>query len=215
MAICIVLTFENSRVIGFAIGRNYYTLRLRLASTDAGLTSGVVVIWLEVQLAYALAASTLSASKSFTASFSSGFGLGFARGKGEDAYGLSNMSGKFPNASKDEKSRNDSGLESGIGLSGPRHLSLDFGGKHHMDYGGSSIMPIPPPSAITYGDLKLRPETGVKHSTHVSAERDLGPWPDTSSNESQKSADDMFIVRETAYEVQHDRAPTRGWTAYG
>ena len=68
-------------VIGLSLGRNAYTLRLRHASSDAGLDSAIVTIWLEVQLAYALAASTLSALKAFTESFETGFGLGFTRGK--------------------------------------------------------------------------------------------------------------------------------------
>ncbi|KAM0705577.1 hypothetical protein Q7P35_006936 [Cladosporium inversicolor] len=81
-------------VIGLSLGRNAYTLRLRHASSDAGLDSAIVTIWLEVQLAYALAASTLSALKAFTESFETGFGLGFTRGKSENgSYALSDMSG--------------------------------------------------------------------------------------------------------------------------
>lgn len=81
-------------VIGLSLGRNAYTLRLRHASSDAGLDSAIVTIWLEVQLAYALAASTLSALKAFTESFETGFGLGFTRGKSENgSYALSGMSG--------------------------------------------------------------------------------------------------------------------------
>ncbi|WPG98161.1 Hypothetical protein R9X50_00094700 [Acrodontium crateriforme] len=74
--------------LGFAIVRNYCTLDLRLPSAEEGLDSTLVVIWLEIQLTYALAASTVSALKSFTSNFNSRFGLAFTRGKGEGTYDL-------------------------------------------------------------------------------------------------------------------------------
>jgi len=100
----IVAFYLRVPVLGFAIGRNYYTLQLRLPQTDAGLGSALVVIMLEVELAYALAASTLSALKAFTESFNSGFGLGFTRGK-TDSYDLSDISGVSGQSSKTEKSK--------------------------------------------------------------------------------------------------------------
>lgn len=198
-----------SRVIGLSIGRNYYTLQLRLPQTDAGLTSGLVVIWLEVQLAYALAASTLSSSKSFTESFNSGFGLSFARGKGDESYGMSDVSGRTPNTSKDSKSRNDSALESATGTSQVRHPDTETSVKGYTEvvelpaqgYQQNSQKEVP---------LKLRPDTGIKSVTHVSSEPDLGPWQENSSPDSEASTDDMVIHRETGYDVQHDRAPMLG-----
>ena len=185
-----------------------------MSSTDAGLVSGVVVIWLEIQLAYALAASTLSASKAFTESFNSGFGLGFARGKGEDSYGLSDFSGagKTPGSSKDEKSRNDSALESGAAASKvevlpPELLGRQYIDKQHIETIDSSINSNAQQSSTTNEHLKLRPDTGFKTFTQVSAERDLGPWRENSSNYSEGSTDEGVIVRETGYEIQHDRAP--------
>jgi hypothetical protein len=80
-------------VIALSLGRNAYTLRLHHQASDAGLDSTIVTIWLEVQLTYALAASTLSAPKAFTESFHSGFGLGFTRAKSENgSCALSHMS---------------------------------------------------------------------------------------------------------------------------
>jgi hypothetical protein len=92
-AILLIAFYLRLPVIALSLGRNVYTLRLRHQTSDAGLDSAIVTIWLEVQLAYALAASTLSALKAFTESFNSGFGLGFARGKSENSsYALSHMS---------------------------------------------------------------------------------------------------------------------------
>ena len=89
-AILLVAFYLRLPVIALSIGRNAYTLRLRQETSDAGLDSAIVTIWLEAQLAYALAASTLSALKHFTESFNSGFGLGFTRGKSESgSYALS------------------------------------------------------------------------------------------------------------------------------
>lgn len=93
-AVLLVAFYLRIPVIGLSLGRNAYTLRLSHTSSDAGLDSAIVTIWLEVQLAYALAASTLSALKAFTESFETGFGLGFTRGKSENgSYALSSMSG--------------------------------------------------------------------------------------------------------------------------
>ena len=93
-SVLLVAFYLRLPVIGLSLGRNAYTLRLRHAFSDAGLDSAIVTIWLEVQLAYALAVSTLSALKAFTESFETGFGLGFTRGKSEGgSYALSGMSG--------------------------------------------------------------------------------------------------------------------------
>jgi hypothetical protein len=62
--------------------------QLQQPGTDIGLQSALVAIWMDVELAFALAASTMSASKSFTENFNVGFGLGFTRGKSEQTQGL-------------------------------------------------------------------------------------------------------------------------------
>ena len=93
-AILIVAFYLRLPVIGLSLGRNTSALRLHSATSDPGLDSAIVAIWLEVQLTYALAASTLSALKAFTESFNSSFGLAFTRGKSESgSYALSRMSG--------------------------------------------------------------------------------------------------------------------------
>lgn len=53
---CQALTVTyNHSILGLAIGRNHYTRQLRRPQTDAGLGSALVVIWLEIELAYAIA----------------------------------------------------------------------------------------------------------------------------------------------------------------
>lgn len=199
------------RVIGLSIVRNYYTLQLRLPSTDVGLTSALVIIMLECQLAYALASSTLSASKAFTESFNSGFGLGFARNAGEDSYGLSDVSRKS-GISKDEKSRGDSTVDSSSSAPRPpprpRRTSED------------RIDALVTNSVLSDSPLKLRPDNEGKTVTSVSAQPvyesnsgnggEHGPWSNesaSSSNYSSNNHDDMNIHAETSVEVHCDDAP--------
>jgi hypothetical protein len=170
-----------------------------------------VVIWLEVELAYALAAGTLSASKAFTESFNSSFGLGFARGKDDETYGLSDISGKTPDTSKDEKSRNDSALESGTEASRPPSFPPSAPTKTELDFSDPMVTPVPPSgsrgSLHVSEHLKLRPDVETNSYTYVSAEAGFEHSRDHSCNASDNSGNDMVIVRETGYEIQHDRAP--------
>ncbi|KAK6394989.1 hypothetical protein LTR65_001178 [Meristemomyces frigidus] len=193
-------------VLGFAIARNYYTTQLRLPPTDPGLGSALVVIFLEVELAYALAASTLSALKAFTESFNSGFGLGFTRGKGDGSYGMSNVSGISGHSSK---SKDRSGLGDSAGASRMGSIGLATPAKD-IPIVVSPITPVA--ETIEPQALRLRPERGLMTFTHVSAEPVYGdhePWREHSSAGSENSigGDDMVIMRETGYEIQHDRAP--------
>lgn len=196
----------SNSVIGLSIARNYFTLQLRLPSTDIGLASGIAVLFLECQLAYALASSTLSASKSFTESFNSGFGLGFTRNAGEASYGLSDVSGKS-GTSKDEKSRGHSTVDStnSAARAPPRPRRPSDG---RID----TLMASEPPGTAP---LKLRPENEGKTFTSVSAQPvysgagDHGPWSNESASSSNYSStnDDMTIHAETSVEVHCDAAP--------
>lgn len=203
-ALIILAFYLRLPVLGFAIGRNYYTLQLRLPQSDAGLNSALVVIWLEVELAYALAASTLSALKAFTESFNSGFGLGFTRGKGDTSYGLSDVSGS-QQSSKTEKSKGTSNtLESGGELS-------RVGSPAPIAAPARALLSPKLPNAEHCEELRLRPEPQMRTLTHVSSQplsrsgADEPAWRESSRSDS--SDDDMVIMRETGYEVQHDRAP--------
>lgn len=201
-AMIIIAFYLRLPVLGFTIARNYYTMRLRLSHTDPGLGSALVVIWLEVELAYALAASTLSALKAFTESFNSGFGLGFTRGKGEDSYGMSGVSGSSGQSSK---SKDASALGSSVGASRMGSVGPATPSKNDIEV-------VVSPVAHSAESLRLRPETELKSITRVSAEPRYGehaPWRDNSSSDSEHSivGEDMVIMRETVYEIQHDRAP--------
>jgi hypothetical protein len=118
-AILLIAFYLRLPVVALSLGRNVYTLRLRHQTSDAGLDPAIVTIWLEVQLTYALAASTLSALKAFTESFNSGFGLGFARGKSENSsYALSSHmsrsnteTGGTSIASRSKPDRHNKGLD--------------------------------------------------------------------------------------------------------
>lgn len=169
---------------------------------------------LECQLAYALASSTLSASKAFTEGFNSGFGLGFTRNAGEDSYGLSDVSGKS-GASKDEKSRGDSTVDSSNSAAQspprPKRTSDD-----RIDALLTNTLTPDSP-------LKLRPDNEGKTVTSVSAHPayasnsghgghggEHGPWSNESASSSSNyssNGEDMNIHAETSVEVSTDDAP--------
>ncbi|KAK5131889.1 hypothetical protein LTR08_000477 [Meristemomyces frigidus] len=210
-AMIIIAFYLRLPVLGFAIARNYYTMQLSLPNTDPGMTGALVVIWLEVELAYALAASTLSALKAFTESFNSGFGLGFTRGKGEGSYGMSDVTGSSGQSSKlkDSSALERSADASRMGSIAPTPAYLAKGEQFEV-----RVSPLTPAVEVNeeHPALKLRPGTEPMNFTCVSADPTYGghePWRDHASarSESSTGAEDMVIVRETGYEVQHDTAP--------
>lgn len=193
-----------NRTLGFSLARNSYTLHLRQRSSDAGLDGALVSIWLEIELAYALAASTLSALKAFMESFDSGFGLGFTRGKGDDSYGMSNVSGSSGGqSSKTDETKSISPTSGGVhGCIVPALRSEKDSQVH--------IMSVPPSSKNDNAPtLKLRPERDIAYRTSISAEPfgDISLWRANGSSVGSESSDDMVIHRDMAYEVQHDEAP--------
>ena len=125
----------------------------------------------------------MSALKTFTESFNTGFGVGQLRGKGDDSYGMSDVS---TSGNRNEK-------------------EVERGNARPKDYSPTSA---PAPKSDPQLGLKLRPETQLKSFTDIRAEPYL---MDTASVGSGSSGDDMVILRETAYEiqheVQHDQAP--------
>ena len=202
-----IFMLMQQSVVGFTIARNYFTLQLRLPKTDVGLASGLVVILLEIQLAYAIASSTLSASKAFTESFNSGWGLGFTRSAGEDSYGLSDISGKS-GSSKDEKS---------YGASDARSTTASASLSASRSRDGPASQPEipyplpPPPAPPSESPLKLRPGGEGKTITSVTAEpgqNEHGPWTTESASSSNYSTnDDMNIHAQTEVEIHRDDAP--------
>lgn len=195
------------RVVGLSLGRNYYTLQLRLPKSDPGLDSALVVIWIEVQLAYALASSTLSALKAFTESFNSGFGLGFTRGKRDSNYALSGMSGQSGSSSKTEKAKSDMGLESNTASSGV--ISPELQALKYENIGVDVKPLVSRTDSPCEEPLRLRPEGGIKSfaSVHAQPAPPEPVWRQASCTASESSDDDMVILREMELSVQHDRAP--------
>jgi len=207
-AMILIAFYLRLPVVGFSIGRNYYTLQLSRPGTDPGLVSALVVIWIEVELAYALAANTLSALKAFTEGFNSGFGLAFTRGKGDGSYGLSNISGSSGQSSRIERSKGQTTLESGREGA---HVAavVSQSAKGAMNVFASPT--IPNTVAIGETPLKLRPESELKTITHVYAEPAHKKYRShrdgSSASSSSSGSDDMVIMRHTDYDVQHDEAP--------
>lgn len=125
----------------------------------------------------------MSALKTLTESFNTGFGLRQLRGKGDDSYGMSDVSSSG-NRNEKEVLRDNARPKGCIPPS------------------------VPAPMSDPQLGLKLRPETQLQSFTNIRAEPYL---VETASVGSGSSGDDMVILRETAYEiqheVQHDQAP--------
>lgn len=171
-------------------------------------------------MTWALAASTLSALKAFTANFNSTFGLGFTRGKGEDTYGLSAVSGASGQSSKSEEKTKASTIVSGAEISRVCSPELEaqpkLGGEHQARSGAIPIDPLShePLDLGPNEILRLRPShDNLRCVTYVCAEPNL--WPPHKSNLEKNGSiarDDndesnMVIFHTTDYEVHHDRTP--------
>jgi hypothetical protein len=202
-AMIVIAFYLRLPVLAFSVARSYCTSRLSDAATDPSEGSGLVIIWMTVELAYALAASTLSALKAFTESFNSGFGLTFTRNEG--SYGMSNVSGSSGRSNKTEKSK--SALDSSAAAS--RIGSITPAPKADI---AASVSPVSPVAeAIEEQPLRLRPEPEIKSFTEVSAGPGYYDYStrhnDGSTSSGSTAGDDLVILRESAYEVQHDEAP--------
>ena len=227
-SILLIAFYLRLPVIGLSLGRNAYTLRLSHASSDAGLDSAIVTIWLEVQLAYALAASTLSALKAFTESFETGFGLGFTRGKSENgSYALSGMSG----------SGNGTTTTTSYSTKNPEHQQQRRN-IHTIKYEDTHphTRPLSPASKTSMSStqpLRLRPDLTANSTTTATAtatasatsETGAAPWHHHSHNHSHNHSagsssvsslreeqrnEPLVIMRETELSVRREVAPGYG-----
>ncbi|USW48102.1 hypothetical protein Slin15195_G014210 [Septoria linicola] len=174
-------------ILGFSVARNHYTLQLRRQQSDAGLDSALATIWLEIELAFAIAASTLSALKTFTESFNTGFGVGQLRGKAEDSYGLSDVSKSSGRGEKTEIA------SSRVAEAHRSELPLVDCRSHGPMFMQDSQL-----------GLRLRPEE-LKSTTDIRAEPAASSF-ETGSVGSNNS-DDMVIMRACDVQIQHDQAP--------
>ena len=238
-SILLIAFYLRLPVIGLSLGRNAYTLRLRHASSDAGLDSAIVTIWLEVQLAYALAASTLSALKAFTESFETGFGLGFTRGKSENgSYAMSGMSGSGNGTTNTTSSRNhhhhnnpEQSRNASSKIASPALRAI----KYEDTTTHLSQRPISPASRTSSTQpLRLRPDltstatATATASASATSETGTAPWyhhgGGASANGSLSTSDvssvrespreqrnePLVIMRETELSVRRDLAPGYG-----
>lgn len=220
-SILLVAFYLRLPVIGLSLGRNAYTLRLRHASSDAGLDSAIVTIWLEVQLAYALAASTLSALKAFTESFETGFGLGFTRGKSENgSYALSGTSGSGNGTTTTSHSHSkppDPQHQQHHQGNSPTIQTLAYEDTHPHS------RPLSPSSKTSSTQpLRLRPDLTTPHTTTATAtatasatsETGAAPWhlhsagsSSVSSLREDQRSEPLVIMRETELSVRREVAP--------
>ena len=221
-SVLLIAFYLRLPVIGLSLGRNAYTLRLSHASSDAGLDSAIVTIWLEVQLAYALAASTLSALKAFTESFETGFGLGFTRGKSENgSYALSGMSGSGNGTTTTTTSQSKSPEQQ---QQQQRNPSTPL---HTIRYEDTTphARPLSPASKTSSTQpLRLRPDLAATAtatatataSASATSETGTAPWHHSSGGSSSVSSlreersEPLVIMRETELSVRREVAPGYG-----
>lgn len=234
--VLVIAFYLRMPVIGLSIGRNAYTLRLHRESSDAGLDSAIVTIWLEIQLAYALAASTLSALKAFTESFETGFGLGFTRGKSENgSYALSGITGSANGTTNttSSHSRPDERPIAGPSTARPTTTSLDrikaIRYEDTAGYNSSAPRPVSPASRTSSTrPLRLRPDltsragnTTATATASATSETGCAPWQHGGGSHSVSSDagslrdlearnEPLVIMRETELSVRTDLAPGYG-----
>jgi hypothetical protein len=200
-------------VIALSIGRNANTLQLSQQNSDAGLDSAIVTIWLEVQLAYALAASTLSALEAFTESFNSGFGLGFTRGKSENgsgSYALYDISRSNTATGTSTASRSHNVLDGSGTTSPPAKISRNKDG-NFLSFTKSSPFNLRPDligprssATATAASEDSSWNRDVVHPGKLVRESDLN-----CNREPARRAPEggLVIMRETALSVRRDPAP--------
>jgi hypothetical protein len=75
-------------IIGVSIGRLVYTQNSCNQTSDLGLSTALVLVWMCVQASYALLASNFLALRALTLSFNSGFGFGFTLNAGPESYSM-------------------------------------------------------------------------------------------------------------------------------
>ena len=163
-------------VIGLSIGRLVFTNRLCRKDIDVGLASSLVLIWMQIEVSYAIVASTFSALRAFTMSFNSGFGYGFTVNAGPESYKLSKMN-PTPNSSSKGSNVVRSQIE--------RPEQDRSRGVTH--YSASSGRRTP---------LRLDPHPG-RHTTQVSSQRQANAYREGRSSSSERDVEDHGIVRET------------------
>ena len=219
-AVLLIAFYLRLPVIALSLGRNVYTLRLRHETSDAGLDSAIVTIWLEVQLTYALASSTLSALKAFTESFNSGFGLGFTRGKSENGssarsnMSLSNTGTGTSMASRNKPDKHKLPDDDTGAIFPPAKLSRDKENrflsftrtsplKPRSDLIGPRLSATATNAATSEEDSRWNHDSnaGIVHPGELVRVSDLD-----SNRQSIRAPEGLVILRETELTVRHELA---------
>jgi hypothetical protein len=99
-------------IVGISIGRLVYTQNICNQTSDLGLSTALVLIWICIQVSYALLASNFLALRALTLSFNSGFGFGFTLNAGPESYSMHRRS----RAGLKDKSGRDSQTAGSTGL---------------------------------------------------------------------------------------------------
>lgn len=185
-AMVLTAFYLRTPVIALSIIRDYFTIQLRSTNADPSQGGALVVVFMEIELAYALASCTLTALKAFTESFNSGFGQGFTRAR-DDQYDVPGMS-----------------KGSGGSLKPGNEHNKATPGVEETEYVAELQAAVkswtnPPP-------LKLRPDGDGANLTKVFAQPG-NTWRRDNNNGSDSSRDDLVIFRETQLSVQHDELP--------
>jgi len=194
-AVIIAAFYLRLPVMGVSIGRWWYTHRLCNRGVDLGLDSALVLIWFTVQVSYAVISSTFSALRAFTMGFNSGWGLGFVTNAGPESYTMSRVYRNGTNISA-TAAKQSARVRSRPSLSAPA-MRNPHGWETCTE---EQLRP----------SLKLQP-TPMQNFAQISADRasatihDRHRWREEDSVGSDRGTpcDDMVIVRETEYTVQH------------
>lgn len=173
-------------VIGISISRLVFTHRLCQRTTDAGLGSALVMIWIQIEVSYAIIANTFSALRAFTMSFNSGFGYGFTVNAPE-SYKLSKLErSKLSSSPRDES--NAGASKSGQSSHGPSH---------------DTPAPVASRAEADASSLKLDPKLGqnlTETSSNRQTDANRSKWREDGSENSEQDPEDHAIVRDTVSE---------------
>lgn len=150
-------------VIAISIVGNWYAITHYPFSRDAGLAGALITIWQEIELAYSLAAVTISSSKAFADAFATGFGWGDTFREVATQYVMESQlsNERSGNQSRNLNNRPRSGVMNGTNTSGSgsRHgYRRDAKDAYQVtSYSGGSV-------TNSDGDIELSSEKGTNQA---------------------------------------------------
>ncbi|KAF2686928.1 hypothetical protein K458DRAFT_335021 [Lentithecium fluviatile CBS 122367] len=186
-SIVAIVFWIRAPTIAFTVIRDTTTHRLT-STSDALLTSALIVVWQAIELSYSLAAVTIAALKSFAEKLNTGFG----HGELVRVHGTS-QSYKLSTLSANSNTVHSKGIDTAI-------TSMD------NEESVSSKVRAPERS------LKLRPEflrnsaTITSHGARVVSSQ--GNTKQAREDVGESSEDEHVILHERHYSVRYDEAPS-------